>query len=151
MALGVATKPILISHTGLNTRLGDSEMAEFMLPRLISPELAKEVAEQGGVIGIWPHLAGSPEEYALNIQAMVDIVGIDHVTIGTDEKITPEYDEREGKFREEEDAINHVWSDVDDSFYHSLITELAKLGYRKEDIYKICGGNFYRVFAEATE
>ena len=58
-----------------------------MLPRLISPELAKEVAEQGGVIGIWPHLAGSPEEYALNIQAMVDIVGIDHVTIGTDEKI----------------------------------------------------------------
>ena len=129
MALEIATKPILISHTGLNTRLGTSPMAQFMLPRLISPELAKQVAEAGGVIGIWPHLANSPAEYAENIKAMVDVVGIDHVTIGTDSKITPEYDERSGASRPGDGAANHVWGDVNDSFYHSVITELVKLGY----------------------
>lgn len=44
----------------------------------------------GGVIGIWPHLANTAKEYADNIKAMVDIVGVDHVCIGTDTKITPE-------------------------------------------------------------
>ena len=150
-ALKVATKPILISHTGLNTQLGSSPMASFMLPRLISPELAKEVADAGGVIGVWPHLANSPAEYAANIKAMVDAAGIDHVTIGTDSKITPEYDERSGSSRQGSNAANHVWNDVDDSFYHSVISELINLGYSQEDIYKICGGNFYRVFAEATD
>ena len=150
-ALKVATKPILISHTGLNTQLGSSQMANFMLPRLISPELAKEVADAGGVIGVWPHLANSPAEYAANIKAMVDVVGIDHVTIGTDSKITPEYDERSASSRQGSNSANHVWNDVDDSFYHSVITELVNLGYSQEDIYKICGGNFYRIFSAATD
>lgn len=151
IALKIATKPILISHTGLNTRLGESKMAKFMLPRLISPEMAKEVAAHGGVIGVWPHLASSPQEYALNIKAMVDVVGIDHVTIGTDEKITPEYDERTESYRNEDNVINHVWKDVNDTFYHSVIAELVELGYSGDDIYKICGGNFYRVFSQATQ
>ena len=94
MALQVATKPVLISHTGLSTRLGSNEfMGKMMRPRLITPAQARMVAAKGGVIGIWPHLASSPEEYASNIRAMVDIVGIDHVCIGTDSKITPEYQE----------------------------------------------------------
>ena len=150
-ALAIATKPILISHTGLNTQLGNSQMAQFMLPRLISPELAKEVADAGGVIGVWPHLANTPEEYAANIKAMVDVVGIDHVTIGTDSKITPGYDERSGSFRQGSGTANHVFNDVDDNFYHSVITELVALGFTQEDIYKICGGNFLRVFEAATE
>ena len=87
MALQVATKPVLISHTGLSTRLGSNEfMGKMMRPRLITPAQAWMVAAKGGVIGIWPHLASSPEEYASNIRAMVDIVGIDHVCIGTDSK-----------------------------------------------------------------
>lgn len=150
-ALKITTNPILISHTGLNTQLGDSQMATFMLPRLISPDLAKEVADAGGVIGVWPHLANSPAEYAANIKAMADVVGIDHVTIGTDTKITPEYDEASGSYRQGSNAVNHVWNDVDDTFYHSVITELVNLGYSQEDIYKICGGNFYRIFAQATD
>ena len=150
MALKVATKPILISHTGLNTRLGDSRMAQFMFPRLISPELAEQVAEAGGVIGVWPHLADSPAEYAANIKAMADIVGIDHVAIGTDSKITPEYDERSGMWKQGDGATNHVWKDADDSFYHSVIVELVRQGFSQDDVFKICGGNFYRVFAEAT-
>jgi microsomal dipeptidase-like Zn-dependent dipeptidase len=91
-ALKIAQKPVIISHTGLNTRLGDDpNMARMMRPRLISAELAKRVAGAGGVIGVWTHLASDPAQMAGNIQAMVDVAGIDHVAIGTDTKLTPAY------------------------------------------------------------
>ena len=58
-------------------------MAETMKPRLISKEHAKVVADAGGVIGVWTHLADSLNEFVESIKAMVDAVGIDHVGIGT--------------------------------------------------------------------
>ena len=91
-ALKVTTHPVLISHTGLDTQLGQNEnMAKMMRPRLISKEQAKIVANTGGVIGVWTHLADTPLEYARNIRAMVDVAGIEHVCIGTDTKLTPAY------------------------------------------------------------
>lgn len=102
MALQKSTKPMIISHTGLNTRLGSNKfMGEMMFKRLISPSLAKEFAAAGGLLGVWPHLAQSAREYAENIKAMVDLVGIDHVTIGTDEKITPAVNEITPEMAEE--------------------------------------------------
>ncbi|MGC4057984.1 MAG: membrane dipeptidase [Chitinophagaceae bacterium] len=89
-ALKVTTKPVLISHTGLDSQTGtDTRIAEMMRPRLISRERAKIVADAGGVIGVWTHLAESPLAYAENIRAMVDVVGVEHVCIGTDSKLTP--------------------------------------------------------------
>ena len=181
MALEVATKPVLISHTGLSTRLGSNEfMGKMMRPRLITPDQARMVAAKGGVIGIWPHLASSPEEYASNIHAMVHIVGIDHVCIGTDSKITPEYSEitpemierfkREQAEREKNqpkhgdseeqrpqlpkrdpNAINHEWQDQPDNFYHSVIRCLLAEGFNEIEIEKIVSGNFMRVFSTATD
>lgn len=91
-ALKVATKPVIITHTGLNTRLGNNPaMAKMMLPRLISKSQAKIVVSQGGVIGVWTHLADNAQQMADNIKAMVDVVGIDHVAIGTDTKLTTPY------------------------------------------------------------
>ncbi|WP_198174945.1 dipeptidase [Spirosoma arboris] len=91
-ALKLATHPVVISHTGLNTQLGSNPvMSKMMRPRLISKEQAKIVADAGGVIGVWTHLADSPLEYAQNIRAMVDVIGADHVCIGTDTKLTPSY------------------------------------------------------------
>lgn len=91
-ALKVATKPVLLSHTGLDTQLGqDPNLARLMKPRLISKEHAKFVAEAGGVIGVWTHLSDSALAYAQNVRALVEVVGIDHVCIGTDTKLTPAY------------------------------------------------------------
>lgn len=91
-ALKLAAHPVLISHTGLDTQLGQNQnMARMMRPRLISKEQAKIVADAGGVIGVWTHLADTPLEYAQNIRALVDVVGIDHVCIGTDTKLTAPY------------------------------------------------------------
>lgn len=91
-ALKISTKPVIISHTGLDTQLGKNEMmAKMMRPRLISKEQAKIVADAEGISGVWTHLADTPLEYAQNIRALVDVIGIDHVCIGTDTKLTTPY------------------------------------------------------------
>ncbi|MDO7850425.1 dipeptidase [Hymenobacter convexus] len=91
-ALNVTTKPVLVSHTGLDTQLGPNPtMARMMKPRLISRAHAKFVADAGGVIGVWTHLSDTPLAYAQNVRALVEVVGIDHVCIGTDTKLTPSY------------------------------------------------------------
>lgn len=91
-ALKTTTQPVIISHTGLDTQLGQNPaMANMMRPRLISKEQAKRVTDAGGVIGVWTHLTDTPLAYAQHIKALVDVVGVDHVCIGTDTKLTPAY------------------------------------------------------------
>ena len=64
-ALKVTTRPVVISHTGLDTQLGsDPHMAQIMRPRLISKEQAKTVADAGGAVGVWTHLSDTPLEFA---------------------------------------------------------------------------------------
>lgn len=151
-ALKVAAHPVIISHTGLNTQLGqNANMANMMRPRLISKEQAKIVANAGGIIGIWTHLAESPLEYVQNVRAMVDVVGIDHVCIGTDTKLTPEYrrpgsdpNRRMGK------GTNETWGDQKLGFYYTVVDEMLKIGFTADEIGKFGGGNFCRVFDAAT-
>ena len=89
-ALKVSTQPVLFSHTGLDTRLGSNErMGQMMKSRLLSKEHAKVIADAGGVVGVWTHLVDSPAEYVEAVRDMVDAVGVDHVCIGTDTKLTP--------------------------------------------------------------
>jgi membrane dipeptidase len=98
-ALKVTTRPVIISHTGLDTQLGSNpRMAEIMRPRLISKEQARIVADHGGLVGVWTHLADTPLEYARNIRAMADVIGIDQVCFGTDTKLT-QPSRRPGGFR----------------------------------------------------
>jgi membrane dipeptidase len=53
-ALKVATQPVIISHTNLDTWTGTNpRMAQMMKPRLISKEHAKVVADAGFVVGVW--------------------------------------------------------------------------------------------------
>lgn len=175
-ALKIATKPVLVSHTGLNTRLGTNElMSKMMRPRLISEAQAKIVAEKGGVIGVWTHLAESPTEFAANIKAMVDIVGIDHVAIGTDTKMTPAYHspndnwgQNQGKPKSDgnvyndskpkqenkkhaEKTTNTNWENQKRGFYYSVVEALLKAGFNEKEIGKIGGGNYCRIFDEATK
>ena len=180
-ALKVATKPMLISHTGLNTRLGNNEfMAKMMMPRLISKEQAKIVADKGGVIGVWTHLAESPTELAENIKALVDVVGIDHVAIGTDTKLTPAYrspneknqnfgenrqdgnkdkgqgnkpaqNEKKDNKKQGGESTNTIWGNEKKGFYFTVVDALLKAGFSENEIGKIGGGNYCRIFDEATK
>jgi membrane dipeptidase len=88
-ALKATTRPVIISHTGLDTQVGSNpDMARMMRPRLISKEQATMVASAGGLVGVWTHLADTPLDYARNIRALVGVIGVEHVCIGTDTKLT---------------------------------------------------------------
>jgi microsomal dipeptidase-like Zn-dependent dipeptidase len=184
-ALKVATRPVLVSHTGLDSRLGQNpSMANMMRPRLISKEHAQVIADAGGVIGVWTHLADSPLEYAQNIRALVDVIGIDHVCIGTDTKLTPgnnrpgggpgpkdgggsggdagnhhdgppvdnHHDDqgsgkKQGRIGE---RTNEAWKDQKVGFYYAVVDAMLKTGFTEDEIGKVGGGNFCRVFDAAT-
>lgn len=47
-------------------------------------------------------------------------------------------------------AVSHVFASEPDNFYHSVIRCLLDDGFSIEDIGKISGGNFLRVFGIAT-
>jgi membrane dipeptidase len=145
-ALEVSTKPMLISHTGLNTQLGtDKRMAKMMMPRLISKEQAKIFANAGGVIGVWTHIADTPKDYAANIRAMADVVGTDHVCIGTDTRmaIPPGTNERMNKI------TNQTW-DSKEGFFYTVVDAMLKSGFTEKEIMKIGGGNYCNIFDKAT-
>jgi microsomal dipeptidase-like Zn-dependent dipeptidase len=178
-ALKVSTKPVVFSHTGLDTRLGSNPgMGQMMRPRLINKEHAKTIADAGGVIGVWTHLVDSPAEYVQAIRDMVDAAGIDHVCIGTDTKLTPGNRPGGGPGRRPDsrpagrpasgpggpprgpgggqgrgrmgDRTNQAWADQKVGFYYAVVNELLKQGFADAEIGKLGGGNFCRVFDAAT-
>ena len=154
-ALKVTARPVIISHTGLDTQLGTNpSMARMMRPRLISKEQARMVANAGGVIGVWTHLADTPLDYAKNVRALVDVIGVDHVCIGTDTKLTQPGGRpggpRPGQPRVGE-RTNQAWQDQTTGFYYVVVDAILKTGFTPDEIGKIGGGNFLRVFGEAAK
>ena len=67
---------------------------------------------------------------------VIKLVGIDHVGIGSD------YDGVG-------DSLPEGLKDVSD--YPNLVAEFLRRGYSKEDIVKILGGNFLRVWREVEQ
>jgi membrane dipeptidase len=141
-ALKVATQPFIVSHTGLDSRPGNNpRMAQMMKPHLISKEHAKVVADANGVIGVWTKLADSPKDFVENIKAMVDAVGIDHVGVGTDSDLLSS---RDGQ------GTNAVWPGLTGGFFRVVVGEMLLQGFTPDDIGKVSGGNYCRVFGKVT-
>ncbi len=175
-ALKVTTRPVIISHTGLDTQLGSNpSFAQMMRPRLISKEQARMVANAGGLVGVWTHLADTPLEFAKNIRALVDVIGVDHVCIGTDTKLTqpsprpngpPPGGPRPGgqgpggpggpgpggpQRARVGERTNQAWQDETAGFYYVVVDAMLKTGFTPDEIGKIGGRNFLRVFGEAVK
>ncbi len=181
-ALKVTTRPVIISHTGLDTQLGgDPRMAQMMRPRLIGKEQARMVAGAGGLVGVWTHLADTPLEYARNVRALVDVIGIDHVCIGTDTKLTPSTPffggPRPDAARPDAtrpdgrpsgappangpppgqqnprvgERTNQAWQGETAGFYDVAVDAMLKTGFNQDEIGKIGGENLMRVFGEAVK
>jgi membrane dipeptidase len=79
-AATVTTKPLILSHTSLTEK-------PLAWTRRILPDHARAIAATGGVIGLWPVTAYFPNvvSYAEAFAKTVDLVGIDHVGLGTDQ------------------------------------------------------------------
>jgi membrane dipeptidase len=150
-ALKIATRPVIISHTGLDTQLGSNpRMAEIMRPRLISKEQATMVAHAGGLVGVWTHLADTPLDYARNIRALVDVIGVAHVCIGTDTKLTQPTPRPGQQHPQVGERTNMAWPDQNEGFYFVVVDAMLKTGFTPDEIGKIGGGNFMRVFGAAV-
>jgi membrane dipeptidase len=170
-ALKLTTRPVIISHTGLDTQLGNiPSIAHMMRPRLISKEQAKMVANAGGLVGVWTHLADTPLDYARNVGALVDVIAVDHVCIGTDTKLTqasprpgghpsggprPDGPPLGGPRPGQQNArggerTNQAWQDQTGGFYYVVVDAMLKTGFTPDEIGKIGGGNLLRVFDGVT-
>jgi membrane dipeptidase len=126
-AVNIATKPVLLSHTAL---FGSQAMGPTPLTgRQISPDHAQAIAETGGSIGIW-HFFPSLDKYVDGIKEMAEIVGVDHVSIGTDQHVTP------GSVRDYTQWVH-------------LVTAMLRGGFTPEEAGKISGGNYMRIFRAA--
>ncbi len=76
----ISKSPIILSHSML-----EMEADRPIAKRAISKDHAKLIADSGGVIGAWPSgFNKNFDEYVDNIKRLVDVVGINHVGIGTD-------------------------------------------------------------------
>ena len=78
---------------------------------------------------------GTIKDIVKNINHVVELVGIDHVGLGSDF-----------------DGVSSVPEGMDDvSFYPNLIYHLLKQGYSENDIQKICSGNILRVWKKVED
>lgn len=127
-AVKVATKPLLLSHTAV---LGSRAMGPTPLKgRQVSPDHARAIAETGGSVGIW-HFFPSLERYVDGLKEMAEIIGVDHVSIGTDQ-----FDAR-GCL---EDYTRWV----------QLVAAMLRGGFTAEEVGRIAGGNYLRIFRAAV-
>ncbi len=127
-AVKVATKPLLLSHTALS---GSRAMGPTPLAgRQISSDHARAIAETGGSIGIW-HFFPSLEKYVDGLKEMAEIVGVDHVSIGTDQHVTP-------------------GSVPDYTRWVHLVAAMLRGGFTREEAGKIAGVNYLRIFRTAV-
>jgi len=123
-AVESTSRPLILSHSNIQDGSGWA--------RFITAEHARLVAETGGVIGAMPIIlrrrGDDIDGYVNYISRLVDVVGIDHVGIGTDM-----------------DGIGPGAIFTSYARWPSLAAALLDRGYRADDVAKILGGNFQRV------
>jgi membrane dipeptidase len=123
-AAEISTKPLVLSHTALSARPGPRS-------RLISPDHARLIAGTGGVIGVWPSSGsfGTLDKMAAGVRRMVDVVGVDHVGLGSD-------------------MLGFIKPPVFESYRQlpSYAEALVGVGFSHAEVGMILGGNYQRVF-----
>ena len=123
--LKIATRPLVVSHTGARG-IQDNQ-------RNLSDEQLEEIADTGGVIGIgfWETAVGGTDAAAIarSIRYTADLVGVDHVGLGSD------FD-------------GSVETPFDVSGL-ALVTEaLLAEDFSEEEVAQIMGGNLVRVLGQ---
>ncbi len=164
-AVAASKVPVLITHAGC--------AAVHPHPRNKSDALLRQVADRGGVTGIFDlsYLGNYPayptlELYMRHLTHALDVCGEDHVGIGSDADIMaidPSPAERADA--EKHEAERHklgVAAPEELTFpivaglngpdrWQVICRELLKRGYRERTVEKVLGSNFARVFGETWD
>jgi membrane dipeptidase len=159
--------PVAISHSNAK--------ALCPSPRNKSDRVLKALAERNGVIGVafWAPLAYSDpqhrpgmKEFFAHVDYLVERAGVDHVGIGSDigeGESRAQYEAmftRGGGTYPEVTAVLGDWYDFDHRMVEGMessvvfpqVTEgLLARGYKDEDVRKILGGNWMRVYSQVLD
>lgn len=121
--LAMTDRPLVVSHTGIH--------GHCPVTRNIPDGLMRAIAAEGGLIGIgfWEDVTcdDSPSGVADTIIAAIDLVGLDHVALGSD------YD-------------GTITTTFDASEYAVLTDRLLAAGLSEDDVRQVMGGNAIRFF-----
>lgn len=121
-ALRIATKPVVVSHTGVRGTCDNS--------RNLSDDQLRGVAATGGAVGIalFEHAVGGTgvDATARAMRHTADVIGVEHVALGTDW----------------DGAISCA---VDASGLCVLTEAMLDVGFSGDDVHAILGGNALRV------
>jgi membrane dipeptidase len=151
-AIGVSKGPVAFTHA--------NPLALAKSPRNKPDEAFKALAAKGGVAGVvllpaWltHHGQASLEDYLNAIDYLVELIGMDHVGLGTDfmEEIPAEIMMEALKGISAETLQKYYASTIVHGFESSAefpsVTEgLLTRGYSPEDVKKIMGGNWLRLY-----
>jgi membrane dipeptidase len=123
--LAIATKPVVVSHTGVKGTCDNN--------RNLSDEQLKAIAKTGGVVGIgfWDTAVcgEDAQSIAKAIRYTTNLIGVDHVGLGSD---------FDGSVKVPFDTSGE-----------GLITEaLINEGFSEDEIAKIMGGNMLKLLSE---
>lgn len=162
-AIAVSNRPVSFTHTGCYA------LAEH--PRHRTDDEMKAVADTGGVIGIYimPYLAKGKQPTAADVIAHIehtlDVVGEDHVSIGTDGRTSPteltdEYIEQFRKITSKRKRLGIAAPFETETGYlfandlntperfETLADLLLARGHSESRVQKILGANLLRLFGE---
>jgi membrane dipeptidase len=161
-AIELSTRPIVISHA--------NPSSFHAAKRNKSDALLRALGESGGLIGfsLYPfHLKNgsrcTPGDFTDMIARTIDLIGIDHVSIGSDLCQSQPYEVlewmRNGRWSKETDygegsAANAAWPEPVSWFrsnadFPNLTAALTRAGFADDDVKKIMGGNWMRLLREA--
>lgn len=158
-AVEVSEQPVILSHANVRA-LNEN-------PRCVSDDLIRAVAATGGVMGVsayasfaetrpdvWPTL----DDFVHHVSYTADLVGVDHVGIGTDMfegrtdasfqfDVQRRYGETLRSYSRRETRMVQGLPSLAD--LPRVTAALLAHGFDEDDVAKILGGNFLRVFEKA--
>lgn len=140
--VSVAKGPIIASHSNCK--------ALCDVPRNLTDEQMKKIAEFGGIVGLnsfnqFVHKDKEKQNIQMltrHIEHMVEIMGIDHVGIGMDYCDFLD-DSSMSSFSEQESSYTVGLEDASKTY--NIIEEMEKVGFSKADIEKVAYKNYRRL------
>lgn len=160
-ALEISSAPTVFSHA--------NAYSVHPSPRNIRDDQIKAAAATGGLVGVngFPPFVGSStrpslDDFIRHIDYMVELVGIDHVALGIDyyEGMHPVANEEEAAAFFKQQLAQRRWSEASypppphhypkeiatPTELPNLTARLLQRGYSTDDVRKLIGGNWLRVF-----
>jgi membrane dipeptidase len=125
-ALETSTQPILFSHTGAK--------ALHQADRYLTDEEIRAIGARGGLVGIWPaEVFETPAGMVRHIDHVKRLVGVEHIAIASDLR-----------------GMSYFPAFGEEARFGVIAEGLVDAGYADDEIGKILGGNFFRLWQQVT-